>query len=172
MSDADRRAAARANAAAPNTVAGLYASLAARMEDVAEKFSGMLTKSGDRRAATIIPGWSPPKTPEGELFPFIVLRPRSGEDSPQGADESARAQIRIIVGTFCDEDDGWIDVLSLVDAIRDDLNAQPAIVGTAYEHVGPLTWEIPEEQPRPQWIGFVTTNWQLPRAQRVDALNP
>ncbi len=171
MSQADRLAAALSLSAAPNTLAGLHIALAARLEAVASRFTGLSTKS-TARAATVVDGWLPPKTPESEQFPFLILRPNSGQDSEQASDQAARAAMKIIVGTFSDTDDGWLDVVSLIDAIRADLGAQPAIQGTAYEHVGPLTWEIPEDQPRPQWFGTVTTNWQLPRPQRVEALNP
>jgi hypothetical protein len=172
MSQEDRLAAARALQAAPGTVAALYGAFAARLEVVAARLWGLSTKTESQRAATVLPGWLAPKTVESEQFPFILVRPRSGEDSVQGADERGTAQVRLIIGTFSDTDDGWIDVLSIIDAVRDDLGAAPAIDGTAYEHVGPLTWEIPDDQARPQWFGYVTTNWQLPRTQRVDALNP
>lgn len=172
MSDADRRAAARANAAGQNTVAGLHAALVARMETVAAGLSGFATKLEGKRAATVIDGWLPPTTPDAEQFPFLIVRPRSGQDSEQGADENASAAMKIIVGTFSDTDDGFLDVMLMIDAIRLDLDSAPAIDGTAYHHVGPLTWSIPEDQPRPQWFGEVITNWQLPRPQRVEALNP
>ncbi len=173
MSQADRLAAALARSAAPNTLAGLHIAFASRLEAVAARFTGLSTKvQGNKRAAAVIDGWLPPTSPDAEQFPFFILRPSAGQDSEQAADQAARAAMKIIVGTFSDTDDGWLDVVLLIDAIRADLGAQPAIQGTAYEHIGPLTWEIPEDQPRPQWFGTVTTQWQLPRPQRVEALNP
>jgi hypothetical protein len=130
------------------------------------------TKTGVRKP-TVIDGWLPPKSAaDDERFPFLIVRPSSGEDSAQGADETARAVMQIIVGTYDDTDDGWQDVAHLIDAIRFDLGAAPGIQGTGFEQVGPLTWTIPEEQPRPQWFGIVTTNWNLPRPQLVENRNP
>jgi hypothetical protein len=170
MSAADRLAAAMAHDAAPRTVAGLVSAIKDRLGAVVAGMS-LETKS-DVRVPTVIGGWIPPKADaDVERFPFLIVRPKSGADSVQGADENALAVVEIIVGTYSDTDDGWLDVLVMIDAIRADLGSEPAIEGTAYDHVGPLTWEIPEHQPRPQWFGVVTTNWQLPRPQRVESRN-
>lgn len=172
MKPADQLAAAAANAAAPGTLVGLHEAIKARMAIVAAGFPLLETKT-DTRAPDVIDGWLPPKPgAEATQFPFLAVRPRSGVDSEQSADQNATARIDVIVGTYSDTDDGWIDVLLLIDAIRAELGAAPTIVGTAYEQTGPLTWEIPEEQPRPQWFGRVTTNWTLPRPRRVEARNP
>jgi hypothetical protein len=54
----------------------------------------------------------------------------------QGADENSTAVVQIVIGTYSDTDDGWLDVSLIIDAIRADLGAAPAIDGTAFEHVG------------------------------------
>lgn len=173
MSDADRRAAAQSNAVGPRTVAALHGALKARLTAVVSGFS-LKTKTA-YRSPSVIDGWLPPKTAEDvdvDRFPFLLVRPRSGADSPQGGDENATAAFQIIIGTYSDEVDGWLDVMLLIDAIRDDLGAEPAIQGSAFEQIGPLTWELQEQQPRPQWFGSVTTQWNLPRPRRVEARNP
>lgn len=167
-----RAEAARALAAAPSTATGLHHRLKERLEVVAAAFPILETKSGEPRAPEVIDGWLPPRDAEADRFPFLILRPRAGTDSPQAADENSTVTIDVVIGTYSDTDDGWIDVLLIVDAIRADLGAEPAIDGTAFEQVGPLTWQIPEEQPRPQWFGTVTTVWNIPRPQRVEARNP
>jgi len=167
----DRTDIAAAHAAAPGTVSGLHAALMVRLAALAAGFQLLETKS-NVRPPSVVGGWLPPKTTDVEQFPFLIVRPRSGVDSEQGADQDARATLQIIVGTLSDTDDGWVDVLLLIDAIRADLGAQPSITGTGYEQTGPLTWEIPEQQPRPQWFGTITTNWTLPRPQRAEARNP
>lgn len=173
MSDADRIAAARANAAAPGTLAALHGALKARVQAIASAYWGLATKTeGVTRAPIVVDGWLPPKDVDSDRFPFLILRQKSGQDSAPGADESSTAAIEIVVGTYSDTDDGWLDVLLLVDAIRLDLAAEPVIADTAFFHVGPLGWQIPEQQPRPQWFGVITTNWNIPRPQRVDSRNP
>lgn len=157
--------------AAPMTIAGLHQALKTRLAVVASGF--LLEAKTGRRAPSVLDGWLPPKQDSDvENFPFLIVRPRSGADSVQGAEENATATVQVIVGTLSDTDGGWLDVLLLIDAIRADLCAEPSISGTAYEQIGPMTWDIPEQQPRPQWFGTVTTIWQIPRPVRIEARNP
>lgn len=172
----DRKDAARANAAAPATLADLHIALRTRLEGLCYGMAPFETRSGETRAPLVFDFDLPRKKNAGDSgddqYPFFAVRPRSGSDSEQSADQNARATIDIEVGTFSDTDDGCLDVLLLIDAIREDLAAAPVLEGTAFEHVGPLTWEVPFPQPRPQWLGVVTTIWSLPRPVRVEARNP
>lgn len=171
MSDPTRLEAASYQAAAPCTLVALHAAVKGRMEEVAAAFWGLATKTSTG-APIVVDGWLSPKTPEGEQFPFILVRPRSGVDSVQGSGENAIATIELRIGTYLDEDNGWLEPLKLIDAIRDNLGAAPTIAGTAFEHTGPLKWELSDEQPRPQWLATVETIWTLPRPARVEARNP
>ena len=172
--------------AALGTVAALHGALKERMGEVAAQFWQLETEtSGTARAPKVIDGWLPPRenTP-GEQFPFMLVRPKSGIDTPQSSDENATAIFQIIVGTFSDTDDGWLDLVLVIDAIRDSLGAKPLLnhtaelgagdvtVRTAFEHVGPLTWEIPDDQARPQWLATINTVWMLPRPQRQEQDDP
>lgn len=164
--------AALANAAAPGTLAALHLAIKARMEVVAAAFPLLETKTSTR-APTVIDGWLPPKPGKNaEVYPFLLVRFTGGNDTEQGAEQNATAAFDIVIGTYSDSDNGWLDLLLVIDAIRVDLNAAPAIAGTAFEHTGPLVSKIPQEQTRPEWLGVVTTNWTIPRAQRVEARNP
>lgn len=171
MSDPTRLEAASYRAVGPGTFAALHNAIKYRMALVAEQFWSLSTKTTER-APSIIDGWLPPSEVGAEQFPFIIVRPRICTDAPQGADESSAASVDIIVGTLSDTDDGWIDVMQIMDAIRLDLGAAPAIESTAFEQVGPLIAELNEQQARPQWFGKVTTIWTIPRPRRVEALNP
>lgn len=165
--------------AGPGTIVGLHEAVKARMTAIAARFDGFLIEkindadAGGARAPSVLDGWLPPKANAGDKqFPFILVRPRQGTDTEQSAEQNATAQVDIIVGTWSDDDAGWLDVALVIDAIRQDLDEQPAIQATGFEQTGPLTWEIPEEQPRPQWFGKVHTVWTIPRPQRVEARNP
>lgn len=155
--------------AADGTILGLHAALLERMAEVARAFWNLETKRASR-SPKVVGGWLPPKRAggaEAEDFPFILVRPRTGTD----AEEDARATVDILVGTCSDTDDGWHDVLLVVDAIRQDLEAAP-VVGECAQLVLPLTWELLEEQPRPQWMGRITATFTVPLPVRVDARNP
>jgi hypothetical protein len=160
--------------APPGTLTALHGAIKARMSIVAAAFPLLATKDPTvQRAPTVGDGWLPPKTAGADdQYPFLLVRPSGGTDTEQSADQNATADVDIVIGTFSDSDDGWLDVLLIIDAIRADLGAAPSIVGTAFEQTGPSTWQIPEEQPRPQWLGVVKTKWTVPRPQRVEARNP
>lgn len=160
MSDAERRAAAAANDASRCTLVGLQHDLMARMETMVEAFWYLSTKT-TKRKPRVIGGWLPPKSAT-EDFPFILVRLRSCVD----ADDGAEATVEIIVGTYSDTDDGYLDVVALLDAIRLDLLGAP-IVGEAFEVIGDLKSELDEQQCRPEWGGKVTATLRLARPVRV-----
>lgn len=159
-------------AASSGTLRALHEAIKARLEPLVASYCLLSTKTGGNRAPLVFDGWVPPKVTADQQFPFVIVRPRTGTDTPQEAEQRATANIEIIVGTYSDTDDGWLDVLDLIQAIRQDLDEAPTINGAPFEQTGPLTWEVPEEQPRPQWLGRVSTVWTIPRPRRAEALNP
>jgi hypothetical protein len=171
VSDPTRLEAASYRAAPGTTISDLHKAVKARMTLIAADAWWLATKTTER-APVIFDGWAPPKTADAEQFPFITIRPAEGEDSVQGADQESTATVAIAIGVYRDEDDGWLDLVRVIDAIRLDLAEAPAIAGTAFEHKGPLAWQLHDESKRPQWLGHVTTTWTIPRPRRVEALNP
>lgn len=161
--------------AAKSTLVDLHRAIKARLQnEVAPLFPSLETKDPNvSRAPTLLDGFVPPK-PGGDAaqYPFMIVCPRSGTDTEQGADQNATAVFEIVIGTYSDADDGWLDVLMLIDAIRDNFGSAPSIEGTAFEQTGPMTWVLDEAQPRPQWLGSVKSTWTLPRPVRVEARNP
>jgi len=168
MSDPTRLETASYRAAAGRTLLDLHRAIKARMAEVVAGLPLLATKS-DTRAATIGDGWLPPKTLAWEDFPFVLVRSRSGSDAEQSADQASTVAVDLVIGTYSDTTDGWFDVVELIEAIRLSLAAKPVLAGTSFEHTGPLTWQLDEEQARPQWLGKVTTNWTIPRPWRVEA---
>lgn len=166
--------------AAPVTLRDLQRELVARCESVASRFN-LDTKAGDQRAPVVFEGWLRPKKAvvsgspvelDADQFPFLIVRPSSGSDSQPGEDQTAGAAFEIVIGTYGDDEKGWHDALSIIDAFRLSFGAEPVLAGTGFEHTGPLDWDLPRDQARPQWLALMTTNWTLPRPRRVEALNP
>ena len=170
MSDADRIAAVAEGAVARSTLASLHALVKARCAAIAEDFWGLATKTG-QRAPQIFDGYLPPRGRDDEVFPYIIVGVGSGTDSPEGADQNGRAVVDLSIATLSDEDDGYIDLLNLIDAIRESFEGAP-FLGGSIELVGPLAWAIPEKQVRPQWVGSVLLTFEIPRPVRVASLNP
>lgn len=179
MTAPTRQEAAAYRSIAPRTIGDLHDAIKGRMAVVADLFWGLSTKTPEEeREPSIIDGWLPPITDnQAARFPFLIVRPSKGVDTVQEGNENAQATFDLIIGTYKNADDGWRDVLDVIQAIRYDLGVAPVIEKTAFEHTGPLTWELlapvdPLLSTRPQWFGIVTTNWTLPRPRRAEARNP
>ncbi len=157
-----------AGAVAPGTVGNITAAVAAVILPLVAGLSLETRKEGVRRAPFVFEGWEPPKeTADVDRIPCVIVRPRSGEDSQPGGDEKSTAVVEIEVWTYSDTDDGWRDVALIIDAIRFELGLHPWLAGTQYEQTGPLAWEIPRDQQRPEWFGVITTTWTIPRPVRA-----
>ncbi len=170
-----REEAAAYRAVGGGSLVALHEALKVRLAGIGAAYPLLDTKSGRQRVAQVFEFLLPPKdpkTPDSDQFPFFLVRPRRGRDSEQGAAQDATADYQIVVGTWSDTDDGGVDLLNLIQAVRADLAAQPVLTGTAFEHTGPLTWETEEQQPRPQWLGQILTTWTIPRPRRIEARNP
>lgn len=104
-------------------------------------------------------GFLPTKTHENmneKEFPFIIIRPLEGEVT-----DSNRTQIRLLFGTESQDDDGFMDVLNLMERVRIAL-LKKRVIDHRYRLETPYKWKFYEEQPSPEWIGEATTQWTLP----------
>ncbi|GKS14786.1 hypothetical protein YDYSY3_57860 [Paenibacillus chitinolyticus] len=98
----------------------------------------------------------PVPDPESE-FPYIIIQALDGED----LDRNGTAQIKFLLGTKSKDDDGYLDVIHLIETIRLDL-LRTGIIGGRFEIQRPLQWTLFEEQPYPEWIGEIRTTWTTP----------
>ncbi len=130
------------------------------------------TQGGDGRPPQIVAGYLPPKNPkkpelQEEDFPFVIVRLISLEDvGEKGGGTSkdyAQAVVRLVIGTYShDAQDGWRDVANTATRIWIDL-FRKRVIAKRYRIEYPYLFEMPEEQPYPQWIGEMTTRWTMPR---------
>ena len=130
------------------------------------------TQGGDGRPPQIVAGYLPPKNPkkpelQEEDFPFVIVRLISLEDvGEKGGGTSkdyAQAVVRLVIGTYShDAQDGWRDVANTATRIWIDL-FKKRVIAKKYRIEYPCLFEMPEEQPYPQWIGEMTTRWVVPR---------
>lgn len=125
------------------------------------------TKQGELRALAVIPGFldedepRPGKPPEDEIekaVPFVVVRFLTGEDSePVG-----KVTIRIIATTYSKHGQGWRDPLNVLERIRQGMLTKRPLA-KKFDLQLPIKWEMPEEQPWPYWIAWMTTIWAVGR---------
>lgn len=114
------------------------------------------------RAPQVLAGYLPPKEPNSTDYPFVIVRFIEGTD----AQDEGKAVIKIIAGTYSeDAQAGWRDPANILQRIRTEF-LKRRIVGGKFRLEFPLKIEMPEEQPYPEWIGFMTTTWTI--AQPVE----
>lgn len=128
------------------------------------------TKSG-RCAPDVYAGWLP-QTVAGEekdnVFPFVLVRPQEGFDTR----DSGFCTLYIDVGGYSKDDDGWIDVMNIVNRIRYALDNLPGgalphgvIVADRSGHF--IDWALYEEQAYPQWFARLKIHFETGRAQSL-----
>lgn len=117
------------------------------------------------KAPQVIAGYLPPKKSDSSSdpdFPFVIVRLIEGTDTQ----DDAKVVIKIIAGTFSeDAQSGWRDPVNILQRIRTEL-LKRRVVGGKFRLEFPLKIEMPEEQPFPEWVGFMTTTWTI--AQPVE----
>ena len=88
----------------------------------------------------------------------MIVRLVKGEDTQEGA----TLTVKIIVGTYSeDAQEGWRDVANIIQRIWQEL-FKKRVVAKKFRLEYPMNFEMPEEQPYPEWIGIMTTTWTLP----------
>lgn len=111
-------------------------------------------KNGDPRPPQVVPGFLPPKRgSEHDDFPFVIVRPVKGS-----CDETASATVNLIVGVYDESVKGFEHCLNIMTRLRTAV-CEKGVVANRYQLTRPITWELPEEQPYPQWLLLMTTEW-------------
>jgi hypothetical protein len=118
----------------PATLLGLHDAIEERLARGRRAFPLMETKT-ERRAPTVVDGWLPPKKGRRDAgrgaFPVPHRAPGDRSRQRAGRRRERDAVVEVVIGTYSDTDDGWLDVALIIDAIRADLGAAPTIDGTA-----------------------------------------
>ncbi|TGV00499.1 hypothetical protein EN829_057710 [Mesorhizobium sp. M00.F.Ca.ET.186.01.1.1] len=95
-----------------------------------------------------------------EDYPFIIVRAAGGEDMEDGS----TASLSLIFGTYSKDDDGFMDVLNIIECVRQAL-LKCRVVGKSFRMELPLKWKLFDEQPYPAWVGEMNTMWTIPQVQ-------
>ena len=118
------------------------------------------TNKQSQKAPQVVPSYLPLKgTAEVEDFPFVVVRLSSEEDTQ----ERAKVMVKIIVGVYAEDIvQGSGDLMNLLERIRQAL-FKTRVIAKKFRIEYPFNWEVPDEQPYPEWVAVITTNWTVPR---------
>lgn len=118
------------------------------------------------KAPQVVAGYLPAKRPKDQPdavpdLPYVIVRLLRGEDQGNGS----TATVKILIGTHSEaEQDGWRDAANIIERIRIEL-LKHRTVARRFRLELPLTYELPEEQPYPEWVGWLETRWALAQPQ-------
>lgn len=116
------------------------------------------------RPPTVINGYLPPKRSKpGSEFPFVIVRPSKGIT---GDDGYTRCTVKILIGCFSEEFDGYEYAMQVLARIRAGL-MQNKRLAERFTLETPFSWELYDEQPYPQWELELMTEWILPTPQET-----
>ncbi len=119
------------------------------------------------RPPAIVPGFldedepRPGRPPEDEVekaVPFVIVRFVTGEDT----DQAGTATVRLIAVTYSKHGQGWRDPLNVLERIRQAIITH-RLLANQFDLQLPIKWDMPEEQPWPYWIAWMTTTWAIGR---------
>lgn len=146
------------------TAVDLVRRVVALLTDAVEDLRLEPADGGADRAPVVVEGWLPPPRHDDERRPPLVL-----VRAARGSDEEDGSRTTLIVAVECHTDDvaGWQDATTVMQRCRSALLA----IGTLGPHVRelPISWELADEQPLPQWIGVITSTWLSPRVEYLGA---
>ncbi|UHA74465.1 hypothetical protein [Paenibacillus sp. 481] len=100
---------------------------------------------------------NPPKSQESD-FPFIIVRADEGVDE----ENESTVQVKLFFGTVSRDEEGVIDVVNLIEGIRQTV-LKSRILGGKLRLKFPLKVKVYEDQPNPHWVAEMTTLWEAPR---------
>lgn len=105
-------------------------------------------------------GYLPSKTAENintPDYPYVIVRLHTGD----AQDNGHTVNVLLYFGTKSDDDEGFKDVLNVMEHVRIALLKQ-RVIEKQFRMELPYTWELFEGQPQPEWVGLAKTKWTLP----------
>lgn len=126
-------------------------------------------KEGAPRPPSVTPGFMdtdeprPGKPPDDDIekaVPFVLVRFLSGEDTEEAG--AGTATIRLIATTYSKSGQGWRDPLEVLERIRQAILTHRPLA-SRFDLQLPVKWDMPDEQPWPYWIAWMTTTWAIGR---------
>lgn len=107
----------------------------------------------------VSPGFLKKRTSASEMpYPHIVPRFLKCVDESDGS----TVTVRIYFGTYSEDvEAGWRDLMNLLEMGRLALLRQRTIA-KKYRLQLPVTSEATEDQPYPEWVGYITAEYQMP----------
>lgn len=118
------------------------------------------TDAGGIKSPKVVDGWLPPKGSDDEPdFPYIIVRVSSGRT---GDDGYSRATVRFLIGAYSEDYDGYRYVVQVLQRLRAAFMSLPSMtLDDQYKFELPFDWEMIDDQPYPEWVLSVDTQWTV-----------
>lgn len=125
------------------------------------------------KAPRIVNGYLEPKRSRGPKeeepdFPYVIVRPPKGSTDPQGM---TTVNVNILIGCYSEEFDGYEYCLHVLSEIRRGLmerpNLTPHKLGSVFRMEYPFDWDMPDDQPWPEFIIMAKTRWTIATPQQI-----
>ncbi|RXZ84586.1 hypothetical protein EBB07_00790 [Paenibacillaceae bacterium] len=159
----------------------LLKSLTAFLRQAVDEYTAAQGQGGEFRKPEVFE-WNLPfknaRQAEKIDFPYIVARIINGEDQQQKPDSLLFSSVKIDLyfgiyqDSVNDQDpeafvhpDGAYDLLNLMEYVRQAL-FEEVIIDNKFTVEYPYSWEIPDEQPYPLWVGLAHTTWSVQTVTR------
>jgi hypothetical protein len=99
-------------------------------------------------------------------FPHIIVRLMKGQDVLQVGNKGGQSQahIRIIFGTYSEDHRGWREIANIIEHTRQIL-LKKRTIGRKFCLKDEVKWDIPDDQPYPEWVGTMETIWLIAQPQ-------
>lgn len=134
----------------------------ARYLKLANKDYRLTDEAVKNNPLTVVPGFLKRReNADEQFFPHIVPRLIRGTDT----DDGSTATVRIYFGTYCEDvADGWRELFNLMEHSRQALLKQRTIADK-FRLLLPIKYEMPEEQPYPEWVGYMDVIYTIYQPQ-------
>lgn len=140
----------------------LVESICAFLGTVVANYS-LETNQKATKSPQVVAGWLPPKrSSDIPDFPYVIVRASDGKDT----EEIATVTVKILVGTYAEDPNGFRDVLNIMERIRIAFGEQ-RVLEKKYRMEYPFSWRLFDDQPYPEWAGEITTTWVVPLPQEI-----
>lgn len=123
-------------------------------------------KGKELSAPQIVNGFLPPKRSSvKDDFPFVLVRPTDCEMN-RGSQE---IKVSIIVGCYSEEFDGYEYCVNVSERICEKIaTLEMETLKKKYQMRFPIRWNVPNEQPFPQWQAEIETIWTYNSPMNAD----
>lgn len=120
------------------------------------------------KTLTVQPGFLKKKQAASEQpFPYIVPRFMKSSDDSDGS----TVTVRIYFGTYSEDiEHGWREVMTLMENSRLAL-LRKRTIARRFRLQMPLTIELTEDQPYPEWVGYITAVYTMPAPEEETGMS-